>query len=156
MAQSRQDLDSRQEGAVRHSEMVCMGTLLRLKLTYLPVDTDAAHPGPQLVSINQTEFTIEGQPTRHGRIRQTRDMMEVTACICGTPVESELRNSNTAVQCGYRGCETLWVSVFSPSAPTPQFLLNGPQFHLGCLNFEVPPRNWRCPNHIQPTKRQRC
>ncbi|KAH9010931.1 hypothetical protein EDB83DRAFT_2448852 [Lactarius deliciosus] len=64
-------------------------------------------------------------------------MMEVTACICGKPVESELKNTDTAVQCGYRGCETLW-------------------FHLECLNFEVAPRNWRCPNHIRPTKRQRC
>ncbi|KAH9068269.1 hypothetical protein EDB83DRAFT_2222807, partial [Lactarius deliciosus] len=75
----------------------------------------AAHPAPpsqQLVSIKQTEFTIDGQPTRRGHIRRTRDMVEVTACICGTPVENELRNSNTAIQCGYRGCETLWVSVF--------------------------------------------
>ncbi|KAH9083948.1 hypothetical protein EDB83DRAFT_2332327 [Lactarius deliciosus] len=64
-------------------------------------------------------------------------MMEVTACICGKPVESELKNTDTAVQCGYRGCETLW-------------------FHLECLNFEVAPRNWHCPNHIRPTKRQRC
>ncbi|KAH9020543.1 hypothetical protein EDB83DRAFT_2432480 [Lactarius deliciosus] len=101
-------------------------------------DTVATHPGPQqLVSVNQTEFTLEGQPTRRGHIRRTRDMMEVTACICGKPVESELKNTDTAVQCGYRGCETLW-------------------FHLECLNFEVAPRNWRCPNHIRPTKRQRC
>ncbi|KAI9431976.1 hypothetical protein H4582DRAFT_1821850 [Lactarius indigo] len=78
-----------------------------------PVDTVATHLGPQLlVSVNQTEFTLEGWPTRHGRIRRTRDMMEVTACICGKPVESESKNADTAVQCGYRGCETLWVSVF--------------------------------------------
>ncbi|KAH9032123.1 hypothetical protein EDB85DRAFT_1890789 [Lactarius pseudohatsudake] len=101
-------------------------------------DTAATHPGPQqLVSVNQTEFTLEGQPTRRGRIHRTRDMVEVTACICGKPVESELKNTDTAVQCGYRGCETLW-------------------FHLECLNFEVAPRNWCCPNHIRPAKRQRC
>ncbi|KAH9019948.1 hypothetical protein EDB84DRAFT_1275578 [Lactarius hengduanensis] len=103
-----------------------------------PVDTVTTHTGAQqLVSINQTEFTLEGLPTRHGRIRRTRDMMEVTACICSKPVEDELKNADTAVQCGYRGCETLW-------------------FHLECLNFEVAPRNWRCPNHIRPTKCQRC
>ncbi|KAH8984638.1 hypothetical protein EDB86DRAFT_2833455 [Lactarius hatsudake] len=101
-------------------------------------NTVTTHTGPQqLVSINQTEFTLEGWPMRHGRICQTRDMMEVTACICSKPVENELKNADTAVQCGYSGCETLW-------------------FHLECLNFEVPPRNWCCPNHIQPTKCQRC
>jgi hypothetical protein len=121
-----------------------------------PVGTVATHPVPTLVSINQTEFTIEAQPTRRGRIRRTRDMMEVTACICGNPVESESRNSDAAVQCGYRGCETLWVSALPATAPTSQFLLNDFQFHLQCLNFDVAPRSWRCPNHIRPTKRQRC
>ncbi|KAH9158606.1 hypothetical protein EDB89DRAFT_1917630 [Lactarius sanguifluus] len=75
-------------------------------------NTVTTHTGPQqLVSVNQTEFTLEGQPTRRGRIRRTRDMMEVTACICGKPVENELKNADTAVQCGYRGCETLWLPV---------------------------------------------
>jgi hypothetical protein len=97
--------------------MMC--TVLRSKLTCLPVDTVATCQ--QLVSVNQTEFTIEGQPTRRGRIHRTRDMVEVTACICGQPVESGSRNSNTAVQCGYRGCETLWVSLCPATAPTSQF-----------------------------------
>ena len=66
----------------------------------------------QLQAVNQTEFTIEAQSTRCGRIRRTRDMVELTVCLCGSPVESELRNKDTAVQCGYRGCETLWVSIF--------------------------------------------
>ena len=81
-------------------------------------------------------------------------MVEVTACVCGSPVESESRNNSVAVQCGYVGCETLWVRTFTLWLP--RLLLTSPQFHLECLNFEVAPRNWRCPNHIRPTKRQRC
>ena len=67
-----------------------------------------------LIATNQTEFIIEAEPTRHGRTRKTRDMGEITACICGLPVASEERiaTSMTAVVCGYRGCETAWVRVF--------------------------------------------
>ena len=64
-------------------------------------------------SLNQTEFTIKAQPTRRGRARRTRDMMEVTACICGLPVENESRNNNLAIQCGYSGCETSWVCIWT-------------------------------------------
>ena len=62
----------------------------------------------QLLTINQTEFTIDAELTQQGRTQQTWDMMEVMACICGIPVNSCSRNSNVAVQCGYKGCETLW------------------------------------------------
>lgn len=91
------------------------GTSMHLaatKANLTPVAT-VAQP-QQLVSVNQTDFTIEARPTRSGRIRRTCDMVEVTACLCGNPVESESRNNKTAVQCGFRGCETLWVSVFHP------------------------------------------
>ena len=86
--------------------------VLEIKLTSLPLGTSAA--GQQLVLAAQTEFTIAAQPTRCGRTRRTRDMVEVTACICGITVERESRNSNAAVKCGYKGCETLWVSKFRP------------------------------------------
>ncbi|KAF8237452.1 hypothetical protein L208DRAFT_1375605 [Tricholoma matsutake] len=72
----------------------------------------------QLLTINQTEFMIDAELTQQGWTRRTQDMMEVTACICGIPVDSSSRNSNVAIQCGYKGCETLW-------------------FHLDCLNFDV-------------------
>ena len=35
--------------------------------------------------------------------------MEVMACICEIPVDSGSRNSNVAIQCGYKGCKMLWV-----------------------------------------------
>lgn len=98
---------------MRHLEMmVHLCTFLWLKLTYPPTDGATTYSGlRQLVSVNQMEFTIEAQPTRCGHLCQTRDMMEVMACLCSNSVDSEVRNSNTAIQCGYRGCETLWVSV---------------------------------------------
>ncbi|KAF8274171.1 hypothetical protein EI94DRAFT_1696116 [Lactarius quietus] len=80
LAQSRQD--KKYKGPLRHLQM--------------------------LVSVNQMEFTIEARPTRSGCVHRTRDMVEITACICGSPVESKSRNSNTAVQCGYKGSETFW------------------------------------------------
>ena len=68
---------------------------------------------PQLLSVNQTEFTIEAQPTSHGRTHRTRDMLEVVVCICGVPVETADKTSTTTVQCGYKGCETSWVCWMS-------------------------------------------
>lgn len=65
----------------------------------------------QLVSVNQT---VEVQPTRGGCICWTRDVVKLQECICGRPVESKLRNSNTTVKCGYWGCEMLWVSILHP------------------------------------------
>jgi hypothetical protein len=97
------------------------------KADFTPVATIGSCQQPQqLVSVNQSDFTIEVQPTRSGHICRTCDMMvEVTACLCGSPVESESRNSKTAVQCGYKGCETLWVSVFHPLLVTiPQLFLS--------------------------------
>jgi len=68
-------------------------------------------PGPpSLVATNQSEFQFDAQPTRAGRVRKTRDMAEITACICGDVVSPAERNTKTAVQCGYRGCETSWAS----------------------------------------------
>lgn len=58
----------------------------------------------QLLSINQAAFTIDAEPTWQGHLHQTRDMVEVMACICGTPIDSGLRNPNTAIQCGYKHC----------------------------------------------------
>jgi hypothetical protein len=110
---------------------------------------------PHLLSVNQTEFTIEAQPTSRGHARRTRDMMEVVACICGMPVEAASKNSTTAVQCGYNGCETLWVCAMFVFSSRRSSSDSCEQFHLECFNFDVPPRNWRCPNHIRPTKRQR-
>ena len=67
---------------------------------------------PTSVSASHTEFNITAQQTRHGR--RTRDMTELTACICGHTVAQEERttNSTTAMQCAYRGCETSWVRMF--------------------------------------------
>jgi len=52
-----------------------------------------------LVATTQTEFNIAAQPTRHGRVRKTRDRAEIMVCICGQPVEQSERvvNSATAV-----------------------------------------------------------
>ena len=149
--------DKREEGTGGSAEARRKGMSVHSVATEADLTPLAIVAQPQqLLSVNQTDFTIEAQPTRSGRIHQTCDMMEVTACLCGSPVESDSRNTKTAVQCGYKGCETLWVSLskFSPSSRNCCSIL--PQFHLECLNFDVAPRNWRCPNHPRPTKRQRC
>ena len=64
-----------------------------------------------LVSINQTHFTMDAIPSRRGRPRRTRDMVEVFVCICGLRVEKQERimGSKTALRCAYEGCETSWV-----------------------------------------------
>lgn len=80
----------------------------------------------QLVSMNQTDFMIEVLLTRSGCIRQTCDMIEVIACLCSSPVESDSRNTKTAVQCRYKGCETLWVSIFQNLTLFSQLPLNSP------------------------------
>ena len=78
--------------------------VLEIKLTSLPLGTSAA--GQQLVLAAQTEFTIAAQPTRCGRTRRTRDMVEVTACICGILWNmsrgTAMRLSSVVVRlCGY-------------------------------------------------------
>jgi len=64
-----------------------------------------------LIATNQTEFTMDAIPTRHGRPRKTRDMGDIYACICGNVVEKEARvtGSDMALRCAFEGCETLWV-----------------------------------------------
>ena len=66
----------------------------------------------ELVTINETHFTVDAIPSRRGRVRRTRDMAELFVCICGSRVEDQERviGSNTALRCGYEGCETSWVS----------------------------------------------
>jgi len=106
-------------------------------------DPFVAGPSPQqaqiLLATHQTEFNMDALPTRHGRPRRTRDMAEIYACICGNAVDlaERVMGSETAVCCGFEGCETSW-------------------FHLECLNFECAPRGWRCENHAtRPRKRAR-
>ena len=76
-----------------------------------------------LIATNQSDFNIEAPPTRRGRIRKTRDMGEVTACICGITVATVDRTaaSLVAVQCGYLGCEVGWVRI--PTYTTCCYLL---------------------------------
>jgi len=67
----------------------------------------------ELVTINQTHFTVNTIPSRRGgRARRTRDMAELFVCICGSRVEDQERvvGSNTALRCGYEGCEMSWVT----------------------------------------------
>ncbi|KAH7931135.1 hypothetical protein BV22DRAFT_1027895 [Leucogyrophana mollusca] len=94
-----------------------------------------APPPAVLIASNQTDFNLEARPTRIGRVRKTRDMAEVSACLCGAIVAEDERTSDQAVQCAERGCETQW-------------------FHLDCLNFTFAPKNWRCDVH-RPSKRPR-
>ena len=65
---------------------------------------------PSLVATNQSEFQFDAQTTCAGCVRKTWDMAEITACICGDVVSPAERNTKTAVQCGYHGCETSWAS----------------------------------------------
>jgi hypothetical protein len=67
--------------------------------------------GHTLVTTNQTDFTVTAKPTRIGRLRRTRDMAEIHACVCGIPVGSEEIESGRAAMCTERGCETQWVSA---------------------------------------------
>lgn len=92
-----------------------------------------------LVATTQTEFNIAAQPTRHGRVRKTRDMAEITACICGQPVEQSERvvNSATAVQCGYRGCETSWVCLAACCVLLSMSYSNLPPFFSSILNVSI-------------------
>jgi len=68
-----------------------------------------------LIATTQSEFSVDAPPTRRGRIRKTRDMGELTVCICGSTVSAADRTatSTVALQCGYLGCEVGWVSLFS-------------------------------------------
>jgi hypothetical protein len=63
-----------------------------------------------LVATNQTDFTVAARPTRIGRLRQTRDMEEIRACVCGTVVSPEEIERGRVAMCTERGCETQWVS----------------------------------------------
>jgi hypothetical protein len=74
-------------------------------------------------------FVLDAAPTRSGRVRRKRDMVEVHACICGSVVgEDEINKNTTVIECAQRGCETRY-------------------FHLCCLDLEYAPKNWRCDNH---------
>ncbi|KAF8260230.1 hypothetical protein EI94DRAFT_1706458 [Lactarius quietus] len=72
-----------------------------------------------MIAVMAMMGTVAGQRVLGGKgkgskilpgVYPCQSLVEVTACICGSPVESESRNSDTAVQCGYRGCETLWLT----------------------------------------------
>ena len=111
-----------------------------------------------LLATNQSEFTVDALPTRRGRPRRTRDMAEMYACICGEAVESDARtkDSVTAMQCGYNGCETSWVcQQHCPSVQYFGYYCRCVQFHLACFNYSCPPKRWRCENHERSSKRVR-
>ena len=91
--------------------------------TYILWECSTASTKPiSLLTINQTEFMIDAEPTWRGWTQWTWDMMEVMACICGIPVDSSSRNSNVAIQCGYKGCEMLWVCSCLPSLSDVQLM----------------------------------
>lgn len=73
-------------------------------------------------------FVLDAAPTRSGRVRRKRDMVEVHACICGSVVGEDDISKNIVIECAQRGCETRY-------------------FHLYCLDLEYAPKNWRCDNH---------
>jgi hypothetical protein len=56
---------------------------------------------------------MDAIPTRRGQPRRTRDMADIYACICGSVVADDQRvmGSNTALRCGFDGCETSWVCL---------------------------------------------
>ena len=98
-----------------------------------------------LVATNQTEFTMDALPTCHGRPGRTRDIA-ASGYLCGSVVDdARVMGSNTALRCGFDGCETLWVCRYIS-----QILLKHTysyfrrQFHLECLNFEHAQKGWRC------------
>src|ERR1700677_2806746 len=100
---------------------------------------------------------MDAIPTRCGQPRRTRDMADIYACICGSVVADDQRvmGSNTALRCGFDGCETSWVCL--PTFYFGSFLILAAtdKFHLECLNFEVAPKGWRCENHARTRKRAR-
>jgi hypothetical protein len=66
---------------------------------------------PVSINVNQSEFTITADPTRIGRMRRTRDISDIRACICGVPVSTDEVNEQKAAMCTERGCETQWVYI---------------------------------------------
>ncbi|KAH7907202.1 hypothetical protein BJ138DRAFT_1104514 [Hygrophoropsis aurantiaca] len=100
-----------------------------------------AKAGPSSTSLeflasNQTNFNVAAHPTHIGRVRKTRDMGEVSACVCGAQVTEQEKEAEQVAECTERGCETRW-------------------YHLDCLNFIYVPHNWKCDAHGRPTKRIR-
>ena len=73
--------------------------------------TSAATESHTLVATSQAEFILDALPTLRGRIKRTRDMAEIYGCNCGETVESDaqIQGSETAMRCGFNGCETPWV-----------------------------------------------
>jgi hypothetical protein len=101
----------------------------------------------------QSEFTIAAEPTRIGRVRKTRDMADIYACLCGNKVSQTDIDGSNAARCTYPGCETQWVSNFALADAQTNWVLC--QFHLDCLNFDFVPRNWRCEVHTNTKKARR-
>jgi hypothetical protein len=78
-------------------------------------------------------------------------MDEVNECLCGLAItqEDQVNNLMTAVQRGYRGCEPGWVGSFSVLFYIQNLMQIHSSFILTVFNFEVAPKNWRCPNHVK-------
>ena len=58
-------------------------------------------------------FIVNAIPScQGGHTHQTHDMAELFIYICGSRVEDQEQviGLNTALQCGYEGCETSWVT----------------------------------------------
>jgi hypothetical protein len=68
-------------------------------------------PTLNLIATTPSEFQPDVQPTQAGRVRRTRDMTEITACLCRSSVLPLQQNAQIAVQCAYHGCETSWVRM---------------------------------------------
>jgi hypothetical protein len=75
------------------------------------VTAEPVAPTLNLIATAPSEFQLDAQPTQAGRIRRTRDMTEITACLCGSSVLPSQQNAQTTVQCTYRSCETSWMRI---------------------------------------------
>jgi hypothetical protein len=106
-------------------------------------------------------LTFEGIRPRRSRKRlaQDEDSSQYVSfdCYCGVKISKDDIDTNNNVQmCRGAGCETLWVRIGSLIAhclsSLSQFFSS--QFHLECLSFEIPQRNFICAA-CKSTKRAR-
>jgi len=90
------------------------------------------------------------------RIQKARRVL-TSSCECGQDVEERDRreDSQVAVQCVAKGCETVWVCI-SVCNTSRLICFSHHQYHRECMKGDLLARNWSCPScRLNNSKRRR-